>query len=234
MSAQENSVVFDKDRADSYDARAAKLAPLRDTLHLLSQLVLSDLPVDAHILCVGVGTGLELIYLAQQFPQWQFTAVDPAAAMLDICRQKAETLGIASRCTWHNGHIDSLPNLDPFDAATCFLVSHFFMQQEYRRQFFSQIASRLRPQGYLVSADLAADMTTPAYRSLCETWTQMLQYAEYPQEDVEKFLASHAKAVAVLPPNEVASIIASSGFEPPVLFLQTLFIHAWYSRTIKD
>lgn len=42
MSAQENSVVFDKDRADSYDARAAKLAPLRDTLHLLSQLVLSD------------------------------------------------------------------------------------------------------------------------------------------------------------------------------------------------
>ncbi|MBE9060766.1 class I SAM-dependent methyltransferase [cf. Phormidesmis sp. LEGE 11477] len=234
MSDQESSVVFDEERAASYDTRAAKLAPLRDTLHLLTQLVLFDLPADAHILCVGVGTGLELIYLAQEFPQWRFTAIDPAAAMLDTCRQKAEALGIASRCTWHNGYLDSLPNSELFDAVTCFLVSHFFMQREARQQFFSQIASRLRPQGHLVSADLASDMTTPAYHSTCEVWTRMLEYAGYPQEDVEKFLASHGKGAAVLPPDEVASLISSSGFESPVLFLQTLFIHAWYTRTLKD
>ena len=234
MPTEEDSVVFDEDRASSYDDRAAKLAPLRDTLHLLTQLVLSDLSADAHILCVGVGTGLELIYLAQKFPQWQFTAVDPAEAMLDTCRQKAEALGIASRCTWHNGYLDSLPSSEPFDAATCFLVSHFFMQPEARQQFFSQIASRLRSQGYLVSADLASDTTTPDYRSLCDVWTQMLQYAGYPQKDVEEFLSSHGKQCAVLPPDEVASIILSSGFESPVLFLQTLFIHAWYTKKVKD
>lgn len=234
MSDGENAVIFDEERAASYDARAAKLTPLRDTLHLLTRLVLSELPADARILCVGVGTGLEPIYLAQQFPQWQFTAVDPAAAMLDTCRQKAETLGIASRCTWHHGYLDSLPSSDPFDAATCFLVSHFFMQPEARQQFFSQIASHLRPQGYLVSADLASDVTTAAYRGLCEVWTQMLQYAEYPEEDVENFLSSHGKGVAVLPPDQVASIVASGGFEPPVLFLQTLFIHAWYARKLKE
>ena len=230
MPNQESAVVFDKERASTYDARAAKVAPLRDALHLSIRLVLSELPTDARILCVGVGTGLELIYLAQEFPQWQFTAVEPATAMLNTCRQKAEESGIESRCTWHEGYLDSLPASASFDAATCLLVSHFFMQPEERRKFFSQIASRLCPQGYLVSADLAADMSTSAYQDLREVWARMLKYAGYPDEDVEKFLASHGRDAAVLPPDRVGAIIASSGFDAPVLFLQTLFIHAWYAR----
>ena len=230
MQNQEQAVVFDAERASTYDERAAKLAPLRDTLHLLTRLILADLPANARILCVGVGTGLELMYLASEFPQWQFTAVDPAPAMLDTCRQKAEASGIAARCTWHEGYLDSLPVSEPFDAATCLLVSHFLMQPDQRRNFFSQIGSRLRPQGYLVSADLAGDMSTLSYQSLREMWTRMLRYAEYPEQTIEDFLAAHGRDAAVLPPDEVASIIASSGFGTPVLFLQTLFIHAWYAR----
>lgn len=230
MQNQESAVVFDEERASTYDARATKIAPLRDTLNLLTRLILSELPVNARVLCVGVGTGLELIYLAQEFPQWHFTAVEPATAMLNTCRQKVEACGIASRCTLHEGYLDSLPASEPFDAATCLLVSHFFMQQAQRRKFFSQIAARLRPQGYLVSADVASDMSASAYQSLREAWTQMLRYAEYPDADVKQFLDSHGRNVAVLPPQEVASIIASGGFDSPVLFLQTLFIHAWYAR----
>lgn len=230
MPNPESDVVFDKERASTYDTRAAKIAPLRDALHLSIRLVLSELPADARILCVGVGTGLELIYLAQEFPQWQFTAVEPATAMLEICRQKAEEQGIESRCTWYEGYLDTLPASASFDAVTCLLVSHFFMQLEKRRKFFSQIASRLRPQGYLVSADLAGDMSTSAYQDLREVWTRMLKYAGYPDEDVKKFLASHGRDAAVLPPDRVGAIIASSGFDAPVLFLQTLFIHAWYAR----
>ena len=78
MQNQEQAVVFDEERASTYDKSAAKIAPLRDTLNLLTRLILSDLPADARILCVGVGTGLELIYLAHEFPQWRFTAVEPA------------------------------------------------------------------------------------------------------------------------------------------------------------
>ena len=230
MQNQEQAVVFDEQRATTYDERAAKIAPLRDTLHLLIRLILSELPTDARILCVGVGTGLELIYLAREFPQWQFTAVEPAPAMLEICRQKAEACGVASRCTWHEGYLDSLPASEPFHAATCLLVSHFLMQQEARRNFFNQIASRLCSQGYLVSADLASDVSSASYQSLCEIWTRMLEYAEYPKQDVKDFLAAHGRDVAVLSPNEVSSIIASSDFDKPTLFLQTLFIHAWYSR----
>lgn len=230
MPNPESSIVFDKERASTYDTRAAKIAPLRNALHLSIRLVLSELPADARILCVGVGTGLELIYLAQEFPQWHFTAVEPAKAMLETCRQKAEESEVASRCTWHEGYLNSLLASASFDAATCLLVSHFFMQSEERRKFFSQIASRLCPQGYLVSADLAADMSTSTYQDLREVWARMLQYAGYPDEDVEKFLAAHGRDAAVLPPDQVGAIIAASGFDTPVLFLQTLFIHAWYAR----
>jgi len=52
MQNQESSIVFDRERASSYDKRFAKLAPMRDALHLLIRFVLSELPTDARILCV--------------------------------------------------------------------------------------------------------------------------------------------------------------------------------------
>jgi len=230
MKNQETTIVFDQEFASSYDRRFAKLAPMHNALHLLIRMVLFELPNDARVLCFGVGTGSELIDLAQTFPQWKFTAVEPAAPMLDICRQKAEEYGIASRCTFHEGYLDSLPASDPFHAATCLLVSHFFIQQEERRNFFRQIAARLLPDGYLVSSDLASDMSSSAYQSLLEVWVRMLINPEMPAEEIEKFLTSYGRDVALLPPQEVEAIIASSGFDTPVLFFQTLLIHAWYTK----
>lgn len=230
MKNQESSIVFDRERAASYDKRFAKLAPMKDALHLLIRMVLSELPADARILCIGAGTGSELIYLAQAFPQWRFTAVEPAAPMLDICRRRAEECGIASRCTFHEAYLDSLPESESFDAATCILVSQFFMQAEARRDFFRQIAARLRPDGYLVSADLASDMSESTYKNLFEVWVRSWKYCEIPAEEVEKLCASLGQNVAVLPPQEIESIIASSGFDAPVLFFQTLLIHAWYAK----
>jgi tRNA (cmo5U34)-methyltransferase len=219
---------FDQERAAHYDKMVDN--PMRDALNLLIRMVLAKLPDDARILCVGVGTGLELIHLAQHFPQWQFTAVDPAAPMLNLCRQKAEKSGITSRCTFHAGYLDSLPASDAFDAATCLLVSHNMMQLDDRRNFFRQISARLRPDGYLISADLASDMSTPAYKSLLEVWRRMDQYSEIPAGEIEKIISLYGQTIAVLPPQEVESIIASSGFDLPVLFFQTLLIHAWYAK----
>ncbi len=58
----------------------------------------------------------------------------------------------------------------------------------------------------------------------------MMKSAELPEDDIEKMRAAYGRDVAVLPPQEVASIIASAGFDTPVLFFQNLLIHAWYSR----
>ncbi len=94
----QSPVVFDEQQAATYDERFARLAPLRDSLHLLAGLVFEPLPADAHVLCVGAGTGLELLALAQRFPRWRFTAAEPSGPMLAICRQRAEASGIAARC----------------------------------------------------------------------------------------------------------------------------------------
>ena len=230
MKNQQSAIIFDQKTASAYDNRWAKLAPIRDSLDLLIRAILSELPADARILCVGVGTGSELINLAQAFPLWRFTAVEPAIAMLDVCRQRVEECCITSRCTFHEGYLDSLPESDSFEAATCLVVSHFIMEKEERRNFFNQIALRLRPQGYLISSDIAYDMSTSDYQSLLEVWLRVMKSAELPEDDIEKMRAAYGRDVAVLPPQEVASIIASAGFNTPVLFFQNLLIHAWYSR----
>jgi len=230
MQNQKTSIVFDQERAASYDQGNAKFAPIHETLHFLLHAVLSELPADARILCVGAGTGLELLSLAQAFPQWQFTAVEPAAPMLEICRQKAEESDIASRITFHEGYLDSLPPTDLFDAATCLFVSHFLLLQEDISRFFCQIASRLRPGGYFVNATLASDQSTAQYDQLLETWLRLLKSSGMPIEQIEQLPTLYRQDVALRPLPEIESIMMSNGFNTPILFFQALHIYAWYAQ----
>lgn len=230
MSDRKPAIVFDKEMAGVYDKRSARFASIIDALHLLIRATLADLPVNARILCVGVGTGSELLDLAQAFPQWQFTAVEPSAPMLDICRQRVAENGITSRCTFHEGYLDSLPPTDSFDAATCLFVSHFIMQPEERSNFFNQIALRLYPQGYLINAELAYDLSSSDYSGILKIWFQISKSAEVQAEEIEKMRQAYGTLVSVLPPAEVAAIIAAGGFDAPVLCFQNLLMHAWYTR----
>lgn len=222
---------FGPDQAAVYDQQFAKMAPLRDALHLLMEAVLCGLPADARILCVGAGTGAEIIRLAGRFPGWRFMAVDPSGPMLNVCRRRVGELGLASRCEFHEGFLDSLPAAETaFDAATSILVSHFILSAEERRAYFRAIAGRLRPGGMLVNADLAADVSSPSFPSLLDVWIRTMNAAEVPPEKVESIRAAYDKAVAFLPPAKLGALLEAAGFETPVLFLQTGLIHAWYAR----
>ncbi len=235
MQNQQSPILFDQKVAASYDEKTALWVSGRDALFSLMRLIFAELPAEARILCVGVGTGTEMIALAQAFPQCQFTAVEPASAMLDICRQKAEENGITSRCTFHEGYLDSLPASDPFDAATCLLVSQFLKKAEERSHFFSQIAQRLRLGGVLISSDLVLGMSPPVHQSLFEVWLRMLGGSGWSAEDIEKVRAAWQLHIAALTPPEIEAIIVAGGFNTPILFFQTLFIHAWFSkRTAAD
>jgi tRNA (cmo5U34)-methyltransferase len=230
MEREELQAVFDQKCASGYDQQWSKIAPLREALHLLIGAVLSELRADARLLCVGVGTGPELIDLARRFPGWRFVAVEPSAPMLDVCRRKAEDCGIVARCEFHQGYLESLPLGEAFDAATSLLVSQFILDRYARTAFFRGIADRLRPGGYLVSADLSSDASPAAYRRLLDVWFRVMRAGETTPEAIEKMRAAYSRDVAVLTPEEVGGIISAGGFEAPIQFLQTGLIRAWYAR----
>lgn len=229
MRQDELKALFDQ-QAAGYDRQWAKTAPIRECLHLLLASQFAELPADARILCVGVGTGAELVYLAQRNPGWRFTAVEPSAAMLEVCRQRAEAEGIASRCVFHEGYLASLPASAVHDAATCFLVSQFILDPQARTAFFGEIAERLRSGGLLASSDLASDVASAKYEVLLRAWMNMMAGADIAPEAVERMRKAYAHDVGVLAPDRIAAIIAAGGFERPVQFFQAGLIHAWISR----
>ncbi len=229
MQKEEITAIFDQ-QASSYDQQWSKMAPINGALHLLAGAVLSELSPTAHVLCVGSGTGAEILYLAQRFPGWRFTAVEPSTAMLDIFRSRAEEHGILSRCVLHAGYLDSLPVNGAFDAATAFLVSQFILDRDLRSTFFQSIASRLCPHGVLVSSDLAGDLEEIGCQNLLEAWFQLMRNSGLPPEGVGRMREAYTRDVAVLPPREVRGIIMRGGFDSPIRFFQAGMIHAWYAK----
>lgn len=221
--------LFDQ-QAPGYDQQWARTAPIRDCLYLLLDPLFAGLPADARVLCVGVGTGMEMAHMARTFPRWTFTAVEPSGAMLDACRARAGAEGFAARCRFHEGFLDTLPDDASFDAATCFLVSQFLVDRGERVRFFAGIARRLRAGGLLASSDLAADVASPQYEVLLPAWMRMMAAAEVSAEAIDRIRAAYTRDVAVLPPGEVAAIIGEGGFDLPTLFFQAGLIHAWISH----
>lgn len=224
---------FDR-QAPTYDQQWSKLSALRDCLHLLLGSVFATLPAQARILCVGAGTGAEIGHLAALHPGWTFTAVEPSPAMLNACRERAEAQGYAQRCRFHEGYLDSLPAGEPFDAATCLLVSQFILDRRERAAFFRAIAERLRPGGLLASSDLASDLGSPAQHRLLEVWFRTMATADLSAEALQRMREAYQRDVAVLPPAEVEAIIRAGGFDTPVPFFQAGLIHAWFSRVVHD
>lgn len=218
--------MFDQAAADAYDERFKKLAVFRDALQLVTRLALTELPEQAHVLIVGAGTGLELLYLAKAFPSWHFTAVEPSEPMLNHCKARCEAAGIGSRCSFHHGTTGTLEDQGPFDGATALLVSQFLVDPEARTGFFREIAQRLKPGAPLVSADLSH----PPGDELTELWRRAWIYNDTTAENVERMLQSIGQHVAVAPPEVVEAHLTAAGFSAPTRCFQTLWIHGWMSR----
>lgn len=230
MNDDKLQATFNQQAASTYDTQWAKLAPFRDALHLLAGAVLVELPADASILCVGAGTGAEILYLAERFPGWRFTAVEPSGPMLEVLRNKAQEQGIAARCTFHQGYLESLPTSAPFDAATSLLVSQFILDQDQRSGFFRAIRQRLRPQAYLISSDLTSDVASPQYRQLLEVWMRTMAGADVSAERIEQMRTVYGRDVGIVSEETVGRIITAGGFDAPTRFYQCGLIHAWFAR----
>lgn len=225
-----SEMAFKGEHAAKYDKNWSRLAPFKQSLHLAMQLVLKGLPRDAHVLCIGVGTGAELLAMAEAFPEWHFTAVEPSADMLSQCVDAAKRAGIIGRCDFHGGYLHELDDHARFDGATSILVSQFLLEPDDRRGFYRDIAARMKPGGMLISADLSAEEQGGEYGPLFDVWANMMAYTGAKAADREKMLASFGRDVSVLPQEEIEALISSAGFQQATLFHKTLFINATFAR----
>lgn len=226
----EKTGFFGKNHAANYDKSSEGLAAIKDALHLVTKVSLMDLPDNSEILCVGAGTGAELIALAQSNPGWRFTALDSSEAMLDVCREKLDKEGLLSRCDFHLGYIDSLPGNRIYNAATAILVSQFLTNKADRVAFFEKIRRHLKSGGYLINADLARPVEDHQYRKLMESWIKMHRYNGLSAEQATASTSLWDKFVSVIESGKIEAILIAGGFKNPMLIFQVVFIHAWVSR----
>ena len=229
MEPAQIKALFDQ-QAAHYDAQWARTAAIRDCLHLLVDSLFAHLPADARVLCVGLGTGAELVHLAQKHPRWTFTAVEPSGAMLKVCRERAASAGVDARCVFHEGYLDTLPAGQSHHAATCFLVSQFILDRAARSAFFRGIAERLTPDGVLASTDLAADRDSADYETLLQAWMRMMAAADIAPDAIDRMRRAYSTDVAVLPPEDVGAILRAGGFVKSTPFFQAGLIRGWFSR----
>ena len=99
MRYEEIKALFDQ-QAAGYDKQWAGMAPIREALYLLLDALFIDLPADARILCVGTGTGAEIAHMAEGFPGWRFTALDPSGRCSMCAVSARSTVALPSGATF--------------------------------------------------------------------------------------------------------------------------------------
>jgi tRNA (cmo5U34)-methyltransferase len=220
---------FNQDMAKRYDERNSKLSAISDNLHFLVRLVLADLPARARILCVGVGTGAEILSLAKARPEWTFVGVDPSKEMLDVCRSRLAQEGVGDRCELIHGYVQDAPEGAAFDAVLSILVAHFIPRAE-RRDFYRSILQRLKPDGYFASAEISADLDAPEFPAMLKNWEQVQALMGATPESLQNLESTLRNTLSVLSPEETAALWRESGFGPPVQFFQAFMIRGLYAR----
>lgn len=148
--------------ASLYDEKNRALAPISENMHFLIRLVLRNAPAQARVLCVGVGTGAEILSLSEAFPEWTFVGVDPSIGMLDVCRKRLETAGVLSRCELVQGYVHDLPLSENFDVALSILVGHFVPRDD-RLKFYQAMSQRLRTNGFLINTEISFDLNSKEF-----------------------------------------------------------------------
>ncbi|MFC5342481.1 cyclopropane-fatty-acyl-phospholipid synthase family protein [Brevundimonas staleyi] len=225
--APSTSGFFNQEIADAYDRRNAGLKPISDSLHFLMRLALADVPAEARVLCVGVGTGAEILSLAQAFPRWTFVGVDPSAEMLAVGAHRLTEAGVMDRCTLIHGYVDDVAEAG-FDVVVSLLVAHF-IRREGRPAFYAAIHDRLKPGGRFVSAEISGDLDAPEFPALLADWKQVQTLMGATPESLAKLEDGLRDVLGVLPVAETEGLWRDAGFPLPVPFFQAFMIRGWHA-----
>lgn len=218
---------FNLEMAQNYDDRNSKFGVIKDNVHFHVNLVLKDLPDNAHVLCVGAGTGAEIIALSSLHPEWRFVALDPSKPMLDVCAKNLENANITDRCELIHGYVQDAPNSVEFDAVISLFVAHFIPLED-RHSYYKNIYDRLKKGACFVSTELSYDLDSAEYPAMLENWKSIHTIMGATPESLETLPHSLRNILSIQSPEITESLLKEAGFGLPVQFLQNFMIRGWY------
>ncbi len=220
---------FTKEISQIYDERNRRLSPITDNMHFLIRLMLRELPENARILCVGVGTGAEILSLAEAYPKWTFKGVDPAAPMLEVCRERLLAAGVLDRCELVNGYVHDVPAAEKFDATVCVLVGHF-VKRDDRLSFYKAMTDRLKPGGHLINTEISYDLNSSNFPAMLKNWEAVHTLMGATPEAIVDLPRQLKEVLTVLSPEETERMLAESGLLSPVQFFRSFMIGGWCGK----
>jgi tRNA (cmo5U34)-methyltransferase len=214
---------------ENYDQHIRCLIPGYELMHLQIQAILScHLKSNAKILIAGCGTGYELQYLARQFPQATFVAIDPSLNMIDAAKKRLTKEQDLARVDFIHGDSSVLLQYsrdqfeNNFDAALAILVSHFITEPEKNR-YFKDLNRCIKQEGLIISYDLMQmDQETQQILS------SLAQLNGLTEQQSQNMIARLEHDFTLIEPEEMNKLLAECGFENVRKYMQISGYHGFY------
>lgn len=219
----------DPELLSDYGQRTMRIVPGLSDLHRMSAILLAErAPVDANILVLGAGGGMELKALSELQPGWRFCGVDPSAPMLDLARRELEAQ--CNRISLLEGYIGDAPD-GPFDGACCLLTLHFLPEAE-RLKTLCAVHRRLKPGAAFVTAHHSFSRDG----AMADVWLdRAAAFAVSPTLPRDRAGASNAAMKARLPalsPEQDVALLRQAGFIGVELFYAAFTFRGWVAYAV--
>lgn len=214
---------------ENYDEHIRSLIPAYELVHLQIQAILTThLKSNAKILIAGCGTGYELQYLANQFPEAQFVAIDPSLNMIESAKQRLAKTTDIDRVTFIHGDTSILADdqycyCNEFDAVLTILVAHF-LAEPAKTKFFNDLNQSLKKQGVLITYDLMQmDQCTQ------QILFHLTQYNGLTEKQSVNMIDRLEDDFALIDAAEMKKNLMQCGFENVHCYMQILGFHGFYA-----
>ena len=214
---------FGPERASHYDAGVgAAIAGYAAMHEVIAAAMAAALRGNAaaSVLCVGVGTGQELLpYARYGAPAWRLTGVDTSPHMLAVARERSSGAGLQGRVQLHAGALQELPPGPRFDGAQMVGVLHHVEGEDARLALLREVVRRLGPGApFIIGGRVGADPVLLAVEE------EQLRVAGVSPEQLER--RREGLAHAAPPPSDEAlfALLHRAGLtEPRQLFASLQF-----------
>ncbi|CAM4254098.1 class I SAM-dependent methyltransferase [Acinetobacter pragensis] len=203
---------------DSYDLHIRKLIPGYEIVHQqILAIMKAHLSARANVLIIGAGTGYELGYLLQAFPECRFTVTELSEPMLNKARSYAAPWNNPPRVEFVLGQHNALSEQGNFDAVLSILVTHFVPPAQ-KLDFLQGAQQCLKPDGIFLTFDLMQFhdwQEASALKQLCE----MNGLAE---KQTQAMLERMAEDFFPLNESTTRNVLQAAGFRKIECFTQIL------------